>query len=67
MKERFSNFESWTEVARTGNYLVKEWRDGELHYYAVKAAIGNWCYVVRNDHPMHVMLEGFVCGDVSGE
>lgn len=67
MKEKFQNFDQWKEVARTGNYIIKEFGDDTMHYYAVKPVSGAWGEVFRNDHPMHTMIDGFLNDVVRGE
>lgn len=64
MEQNFSNFDEWTEVARTGNYLVKEAGDEEMHWYVVKPAMGAFALVYRNDHPMHVAIDGYLSEQV---
>lgn len=59
----WANFEDWTLVARSGNFLIKEYVDDELSYYCIKAVSGNWAEVFRNDSTMYQIIASFLDGE----
>lgn len=67
MEQNFSNFDEWTEVARTGNYLIKEFGDDDMNWFVIKPAMGSFALVYRNDHPMHLAIKSFLDDNIPSE